>query len=54
MESKLHQLIVLYYEDKIYRNSINILLCLVSLIMIYRLGYAVGEFIYYVQLNFFS
>ena len=54
MESKLHQLIVRYYEDKRYRNGINILLCLVSLAMIYRLGYVVGRFFYYVQQNFFS
>ena len=54
MESKLHQLIVRYYEDKRYRNGINILLCLVSLAMIYRLGYVVGRLFYYVQQNFFS
>ncbi len=53
MESKLHQLITRYYAGKRYR-SINILLCLVSLAVIYRLGYVVGKFIYYVELDFFS
>ena len=54
MESKLHQLIVRYYEDKSFRNYINTALCICSLTMIYRLGYVVGRFFYYVQQNFFS
>ncbi|GEM_PF-1596217 len=54
MESKLHRLITRYCADKRYRNCINVLLCLVSLAMIYRLGYVVGKFIYYVKLDFFS
>lgn len=54
MESKLHQWIERYCTDKRYRMYINLALCLWSLFMIYRLGYAVGEFIYYIQQDFFS
>ena len=53
MESKLHRLIACYCADKRYRNCVNMLLCIVSLAMIYRLGYVAGKFIYYVQQNFF-
>ena len=53
MESKLHRLIACCCADKRYRNCVNMLLCIVSLAMIYRLGYVAGKFIYYVQQNFF-
>lgn len=54
MKSKIHQSIGRYYASKRYRMYINLALCLWSLFMIYRLGYAVGEFIYYIQQDFFS